>query len=301
MDQHEIRFEGLDRVANLVNRNVTPSLIECYASLDPSAPVDYRALAAILAYEWEDQCPCFVGLGGGQGAGKSTLGRLLESASSKIGIRVCVLSLDDFYLPLSERRELAKRVHPLLDTRGPPGTHEIARCRDVMLELRQDREVEIPVFDKGLDDRVGIRRVHGPFDIALLEGWCVGAQAIPEKNLLEPANSLERERDTDGDWRRYVNAQLAGGYAEVSSLLDYLAFLRVPDLQSIRRWRLEQESIRPEAQRLSPEAVGSFVQYFERITIAMLADISPRADLIVELANDHSIARAGIRSTEAVR
>jgi D-glycerate 3-kinase len=170
-----------------------------------------------------------------------------------------------------------------------------------MIELRQDREVVIPVFDKGLDDRVGTRRVHGPFDVVLLEGWCVGARAVSKGDLAEPANSLERERDFSGDWRRYVNSQLAGGYAEVTGLLDYSVFLRVPNLTAIRRWRLEQESIRPESQRYSSKEIDSFVQYFERITVAMLAESPPRADLVVELADDHSIARASFRSARAAR
>ncbi|HEB91191.1 MAG TPA: kinase [Deltaproteobacteria bacterium] len=278
------------RIAHLMGREVTPLHADCVASLDPTAPSDYRELAALLASDWRERRPAHVGLGGGQGAGKSTLARLIESACSFLGTRVCVLGLDDFYLPLSERRRLAAEVHPLLETRGPPGTHDIEACREAMESLHHDVETRLPIFDKGLDDRSGFRRVRGPFDLVLLEGWCVGARPAREDRLVEPINALERDRDPDGVWRRYVNGQLAGSYARVWERLDWLAFLRVPDLAAIRRWRFQQEAARPVANRLSPEDVESFVAFFERISLDMLGPLPPRADLEIDLAADHSIA-----------
>ena len=89
----------------------------CAEGLDSQAPTDYRELAAILAEDWTRTRPVRVGLGGGQGAGKSTLGRLLESACSHFGINACVLGIDDFYKTKSERRALADSVHSLFETR----------------------------------------------------------------------------------------------------------------------------------------------------------------------------------------
>jgi len=120
------------KVASLGGREVTPALTECLADLDPSSPIDYRELAALLACEWASEAPKCVGLAGGQGAGKSTLGRLIESACASLGLRVCVLSLDDFYLSRRSRKALARSVQPLLETRGPPGTHDILRCREAI-------------------------------------------------------------------------------------------------------------------------------------------------------------------------
>ena len=87
-----------------------------------------------------------------------------------------------------------------------------------------------------------------------------------------------------------MNTQLAGPYAEVWSELDYVVYLRVPNLAAVRRWRLHQESARPEDQRLDAAAVDDFVQHFERITRSMMDGQMQRADLIVELANDHGVA-----------
>ena len=107
---------------------------------------------------------------------------------------------------------------------------------------------------------------------------------------------LERERDPSAIWRRYVNAQLGQAYAETWRALDYLVYLRVPDLAAIRRWRLEQEDSLPAMQRLGSEAIERFVQHYERITLAMMDSLPSRADLTVELADDHSIAALAFRS-----
>jgi D-glycerate 3-kinase len=284
------------RVAKLAGREWTPALSTCFSQLDPSSPMDYRALAALLALEWARHAPRYVGLSGGQGAGKSTLGRLIESACASVGIRVCVLSLDDFYLSRKRRMALAGRIHPLFETRGPPGTHDISRCREAMTRLGQPGEIELPIFDKGLDEPGGTRRVRGPFDLVLLEGWCVGAVPEGESGLAEPINPLERERDADSVWRRFVNARLGEEYAEAWAELDYLVYLRVPDLEAVRRWRLQQEDSLPEHQRQGSEAIDRFVEYYERVTRSMMTTLPDHADLIVELADDHSISGMSFRS-----
>ena len=284
------------KIARLANREMSPSLSACLSDLDPSSPVDYRELAAVLACEWGSKPPKYVGLAGGQGAGKSTLSRLIESACSSAGLRVAILSLDDFYLPRARRLELAARVHPLLGTRGPPGTHDMDACRESMDRLRREGEIELPIFDKGLDDRAGARQIRGPFDLVLLEGWCVGAAPVPEADLADPINDLEAERDAEAIWRRYVNAQLAGVYADTWRALDYLVYLRVPDMMAVRRWRLQQEDSLPAGQRLGRDEVDLFVQYYERITRSMMVSLPSRADLTVELDDDHSIAKLAFRS-----
>src|SRR6188472_2123866 len=67
-----------------------------------------------------------VGLSGLQGSGKSTLARQIAAAASAHGIATEVLALDDFYRGRGERAVLARTIHPLLATRGVPGTHDLA-------------------------------------------------------------------------------------------------------------------------------------------------------------------------------
>ena len=70
-----------------------------------------------------------VGLTGPQGSGKSTLAAKLPPLLAARGLRSAVLALDDLYLTHAERRRLAADIHPLLATRGVPGTHDVALGR----------------------------------------------------------------------------------------------------------------------------------------------------------------------------
>ena len=268
----------------------SPAEVEaCVSKLDPAAPADYRRLAALLADDWSRHRPRRVGLAGGQGAGKSTLGRLIEAACAHSGLRAAILSLDDFYRTRDERCALAARVHPLFETRGPPGTHDVDRLCATIDALLVPGGIAVPRFDKGLDDRVGETRLEGPFDLVILEGWCVGAEPASREALVEPINALEEEADPEGVWRGHVNDRLAGEYAALWGMLDEIVFLRVPDLEAVRRWRLEQESVLPAERRKTAAEVARFVEYYERITRSMLERMPAKADWLVELGPDHGV------------
>ena len=270
----------------------------CYGDLDSHAPDDYRQLAALLVDDWHRRGLETVGVGGGQGAGKSTLGRLIAEAGTVFGIRIEVLSIDDFYLTKEERLRLAESVHPLLATRGPPGTHAVGRLRDVMAALRQPGVVEVPCFDKGTDTRSGYALLDGDVDVVVVEGWCVGASAA-ESAIDEPINALERKDDADRRWRSHIETLLGGPYAKLNEDLETLVFLKVPSLAAVRRWRLQQEGERPPGQRLSAAQVDRFVEHYERITRRMLASLPSTADVVVELGDDHRVSGLRFRTTSA--
>ena len=285
------------RLADLAGIDVEQEARDSFARLDPATPRDYRELAALLADAWRDAPPRRVGLSGGQGAGKTTLGGLIESACADAGLRACVLSLDDFYLPKADRRALADRVHPLFETRGPPGTHDMALCVESLAALCMSGEVSLPVFDKGLDDRVEERVVQGPFDVTILEGWCVGASAPASGETDGPMNALESERDADGTWRRAVDQALHDDYQSIWDSLDSLVYLRVPNLDAVRRWRAQQEETREPDRRMDSAAIKHFVDHFERITSRMMLELPDSADWLVELDPDHGVSGLSIRST----
>lgn len=288
------------RIAGLANLVPSDAVRRCYRGLDAHAPDDYRQLAALLVDDWRRRGVATAGIGGGQGAGKSTLGRLITEAGTVFGIRIEVLSLDDFYLTKRERFRLAQTVHPLFATRGPPGTHAVERLRVAMAALRQPGVVEVPRFDKGTDTRSGIARIDGGVDAVVLEGWCVGAPAA-EFPIDKPINALEREHDADTRWRSHIEAALGGPYAELNEDLETLVFLKVPGLDAVRRWRLQQEGERPPWQRLSPVEVTRFVQHYERITRRMLASLPATADVVVDLGADHRVSALRFRTTPGER
>ena len=113
------------------------------------------ACAASLAQRIQTGQLAGVGIAAPPGAGKSTLSRTLAHLLSGMDIPACVVSLDDYYLPLEDRQELADRMHPLFLTRGVPGTHDFDRLiRDLdRLRAGDIDGLRMPVFDKSRDDR----------------------------------------------------------------------------------------------------------------------------------------------------
>ena len=251
-----------------------------------------------LAARRDGERPLLLGLNGGQGSGKSTLAALARDALVRVfDTPALVLSIDDLYLTRADRARLAEQVHPLLATRGVPGTHDVAlghRLLDALAAPADAEGVPVPRFDKAADDRAPPQasdRVREPVSVVLLEGWCVGARAVPEERLQAPVNTLEAEEDRDGRWRRYVNAQLAGPYADLFARLDALVMLRVPDFAAVRRWREAQEvelRARTGAGMTAAE-LDRFVAHYERVTAQQLAALPGRADLCLALDDDHAI------------
>ena len=67
-----------------------------------------------------------IGLAGGQGSGKTTISSILSIVLKRyFKLNVFIVSIDDFYKTRKDRKILSKKKHPLLMTRGVPGTHDI--------------------------------------------------------------------------------------------------------------------------------------------------------------------------------
>jgi D-glycerate 3-kinase len=249
--------------------------------------------------------PLIVGIAGPQGSGKSTLAAGLAAqlagctASVAGGNRIAAaVSIDDFYRSRRQRQALARAVHPLLATRGPPGTHDIPLLLDVLARVRAGKPVALPVFDKLADDRLPPQhwRHFERIDLLLLEGWCIGARPQPAAMLAEPVNSLEAREDADARWRTHVNQCLAGPYQRAWAMLDALAFLAAPDWETVPRWRAEQEAamVRVSGRAGMPlAAITRFCAHYERLTRWQLADTPRRAGLVLQLDGDRQVVSIG--------
>ncbi len=235
-----------------------------------------------------------MGLCGPQGSGKSTMVTALQALLADRGHRAAILSLDDLYLTRAERERLAATVHPLLRTRGVPGTHDVALGLAVLDSLSRPGETRVPRFDKALDDRQppeAWEPVQGPVDVVLFEGWCVGARPQPEAALSAPVNDLERNEDPDAHWRRYVNDALAGSYQRLFARIDKLVMLAPPSFDVVVGWRTEQEQKLRQAMQAGGEAprgmsdadIARFVAHYERLTRHILAEMPARADVVIGL------------------
>ena len=264
----------------------------------------YAPLAAWILDRKRPGETLLVGINGAQGTGKSTLAAFLKIAlESDADWRVAVLSIDDFYLTKAVRVRLAADVHPLLQTRGVPGTHDIKMLADYLGELKKlegNATLRVPVFDKAQDDRADEAdwpAVMGSVDLIILEGWCVGSKPQANGELETPINSLEEKEDASGEWRAYVNEQLKGPYARLFAQLDALVFLQVPSFDAVHRWRMEQEeklaASAPEDASgiMDSHQIARFIQHYERITRNDLAILPQSADVVLELDENHDCVR----------
>ena len=286
-------------------------------------PDVWAPLAAWLAAEkatMTSRVP-MIGIHGGQGSGKSTLCQALVRVYRKVlDWNTVVLSIDDLYLTHSERSQLALNIHPLLSTRGVPGTHDVALGILLTRQLRQLAEGDkllIPAFDKIQDDRLPDNywhKVTGPVDLILFEGWCVGCRPVSDDDLQTPINSLESSDDADGQWRRWVNQQLAGSYADWFTQIDRLLMLKVPDMKAVHQWRREQEdNNRKQSETLSQNKISlskttdrslseagliRFIQHYQRLTENALRELPEHADLVLELDTQHQVAAIHSKTQE---
>ena len=243
-----------------------------------------------------------IGISGCQGSGKSTLAALLvKMLNGMLGLRCINLSIDDFYLTHQERQTLASEIHPLLATRGVPGTHDVALAIETISALSQPGQVSVPRFDKAIDDRFPEEQwpqLAAPVDVIVLEGWCLSIGPQDDALLEQSINELETSDDPDGTWRRYVNAVIRDQYLALYDLVDFLVMLKAPNFDKVYEWRQNQEDKLAAAQKrenstsnriMSPAELKRFIQHYERVTRHGLETLPNQADVVFQLTDRQTI------------
>lgn len=259
----------------------------------------YIPLSNLLVNKLTDQT-IMISINGAQGTGKSTLTNFLKIIlEEKLKQPVAAFSIDDFYKTYGERQKLSKMVHPLLCTRGVPGTHDIQLMEQSISDLLEHRATLVPQFNKATDDRAARQhwlKIDKPVKVILFEGWCNHSPTQTEEELKEPINELEAEEDKDGTWRHYANSQLEEYHRRIFSLADSCIMLKSPDFKKVYEWRSLQEdklreSISPElAHRVMDEkTLKRFIQHYERITRHTLRILPEKADIVLPVNDDHGI------------
>lgn len=280
--------------------------------LSPLVASHYLPLGAWLEQlRTEVGRPLVVGVTGGQGSGKSTVSALLSTVlQHAFGARAVPLSIDDLYLTRTERQQLGRDLHPLLATRGPPGTHDVGLGEQVieaLLQLDADSQMTVPAFDKATDDRLPAGEwpvIRGPVDFVLFEGWCVNATAT-SPDALEPAiNTLEANEDRNQQWRAYVNEALAGPYRSLFDRIDVQIMLNVGSMERVFEWReLQERKLRERVASASgqmnlrvmdADAVVRFIHHYERITRRLLTEMPDTADIVFAVDERHNPAEVRI-------
>ena len=254
--------------------------------------------------------PYFVGLAGGQGTGKTTISSLLEIILRKyFKLNVFKISIDDFYRTRKERFNLSKKVHPLLMTRGVPGTHDIKIMLDFFRKskTKKFKSFKLPKFNKAIDDRCKKNQwytIKKRPDVVIFEGWCVGARAEKNSTIKKSINSLEKANDAQLIWRNYVNKQLKTKYKKLYDQLDCLVYLKAKNFSLLQKWRLIQEkklwlknkNKKTNNKIMSKGDVINFMQTYQRVTQNMFKFAPRYASIILNLNSNHQIKSAVYKS-----
>ncbi len=266
----------------------------CLPMLPPHPPpkgFDAAFVAETLAAALNTETrPAVFAIAGLQGSGKSTLATQVAEMARTQDLCAAVLSLDDFYLTQAQRRTLAQQVHPLLEMRGPPGTHDTPLACRTLDALREGGPVSLPRFDKLSDDRLPEAqwpRTDSRVDLVIFEGWCLKTPPESADALKQPINALERDEDPDGRWRHWCNQALEREYPALWRRLDALWFLQGPGFEVVPDWRWQQEQslhrVDPSKISMTRQQIERFVELFERVSRQALRTLPTIAQRTVHL------------------
>jgi len=241
-------------------------------------------------------------IAGSQGIGKSTLLHILEKNLKIIyNKEILSLSLDDYYLTKKQRVSLSKKIHPLLLTRGVPGTHDTKKLlKHVRCFEKSVYPINIPMFDKINDDRLTkVKKIITKADILILEGWCCASPAITSSFLKKNINQIEKIMDRDLNWRNYYNYQLQNQYAKLFNRFDKIIYFKAPSFSCIQNWRLKQEKMmitkknHPEA--MDKKQIFEFVQHYEKITKWMMQVLPSKANITISVDKKQKIKKISLK------
>ena len=251
--------------------------------------------------------PWIQGILGGQGTGKTTLGKILTLILQELGYKTISLSLDDLYKTYADRLALQAQ-DPRLIWRGPPGTHDVAfgiQTLDALKQPTPGRAIAIPRFDKSLHNGAGDRTEPEPVtdtDIVLFEGWFVGVHPVNSAVFDEPIAPILTE--VDRAFAHDMNAKLHN-YLPLWERLDSLIVLHPVDYRLSQQWRkqAEQQMRASGKPGMSDAEVDTFVEYFWKalhpeLMIEPLVTTPGKADLVIDIQADHSVSaiyRGGAR------
>ena len=260
----------------------------------------YLPISKMIKDEYEKKKKTkIIGLTGGQGTGKSTISIILKIILKEAyNLETVIFSIDDFYKTLNERETMSKKISDLFLTRGVPGTHDTKMLFQCIKNLKNNnfKKMNIPKFDKSIDNRLSKSnwlQVKKKPNIVIFEGWCVGALAQKNKDLISPINKLEKYKDKKKIWRQKVNLKLRRDYKKIFDLIDKLIFLKVPSFKYVLKWRLLQEKklriTRKGNKTMTDKQVENFIMYYERITKHMLKTLPKDADTVISIDSQHRL------------
>ncbi|MDB4860399.1 hypothetical protein OAI01_02425 [Alphaproteobacteria bacterium] len=236
-------------------------------------------------------------ISGSQGVGKSTLVLILKSVIENIyNKKVMSVSIDDYYFSKNKRLQLSKQIHPLLQTRGVPGTHDLDKLSKHISQFSKKKfPIIIPVFDKLSDDLTKKKISINKADILLLEGWCCGCLPIDNKYLFKNINKLETDLDKNNIWRNFYNNKLQNDYKKIFKLFDLKIYMQPPSFKYVYKWRANQErrnlSKSVNKKYMNKKQLDKFIQHYEKITKWMMKTMPAEADMLIKVNKNQMIKK----------
>ena len=139
-------------------------------------------------------------------------------------------------------------------------------------------------------------KINSRPDVIILEGWCVGAKVQKNSQIFKPINSLEKIKDPDLVWRKYVNTQLKIHYKNLFKQLNEIIYLKANNFRELQKWRIKQEKTlwlksknRKNLRVMSRSDIINFMQTYQRITQNMFKDAPKYASIVMKLNSNHQI------------
>ena len=231
-------------------------------------------------------------IAGSQGSGKSTLSLQIKKYFKKYYSKnVVILSIDDFYLSIHQRKLLAKKYKTnLFETRGVPGTHNLKLLSQTIRNLKNNKfPLFLPVFDKVADNKKKYQRKVNKADLIILEGWCVGSKPIDSNYLKKNINDLEKIEDSNLLWRTAYNKALVE-YQKVFKKFSYFVFIKIPNWKFVIDWKYKQElGLRSSnSNNHLKKNLYRFIQFYEKLSKWMYLTSPSDCNVLITLDKKQS-------------
>jgi pantothenate kinase len=111
----------------------------------------------------------WVGVGGGGGAGKTTVARAIADRLNDRGIRTVVVPMDGFHL--TQKRLTEEYGEDAMLRRGAPFSFDSKGLCEALKKAKQEHKAEFPEYDRNISDPVPSRIKVTPEDsIIMVEG-----------------------------------------------------------------------------------------------------------------------------------
>ena len=229
---------------------------------------------------------------GPQGSGKTTFTSIIKKELVKKKLRVLVLSIDDFYLSKKEREKLSNTISPLFTTRGVPGTHNLSYLKKVLSIFLSNKKntYRLPKFSKAEDDllKAQFHNLQFPYDVFILEGWCINYQGESQSTLQKPVNSMEKNHDQSLKWRKFVNKKSKEYFKNIYKKSHCSIFLKIPSFKYVFQYRKKQELGIPRNKQMNNQQLKHFISFYERITKNLLVSKKNKFDIEINIKPNHN-------------